>query len=174
MLELQQPANHRLPVCDCSQGAVLPPSRLSYLLSPPSLWPIAHSPWPIPRPRPPVLSTAPATGVLLYWASPSSAVLEPPTAPITLSLHPLSTLSLHSPTTGPSKRRFCAPLHSAPHVATASCSVCRLPVCRPPACLVQNVPHVPQHATNANLLPNAMCPSAPLSAPLSPVCQSRA
>jgi hypothetical protein len=139
--------------------------RCATALSPllPALSPLSNSPWPIPRPRPPVLSTAPATGVLLHWASPSSAVLEPPTAPITLSLHPLSTLSLHSPTTGPSKRRG-QPTQQMPQLADANRATTRCPLlCAVALCAAR------RHSQLLRL-PSARLPSARLPGPKCATC----
>jgi hypothetical protein len=125
--------------------------------------PLSNRSWPIPRPRPPVLSTAPATGMLLHWASPSSAVLEPPTAPITLSLHPLSTLSLHSPTTGPSKRRG-QPTQQMPQLADANRATTRCPLlCAVALCAAR------RHSQLLRL-PSARLPSARLPGPKCATC----
>jgi hypothetical protein len=119
MLELQQPANHQLPIdrymgsSGCSPGRCATSLRahvhdLSWLLSLPLS--LAHSS--IMSPRVVARRRRWLQRACCCIGPRPSSVVEPPTAPTTLSLYPLtlSTLSLHSPTTGPSWRPPIVPL----------------------------------------------------------------
>jgi hypothetical protein len=90
-----------LPACPCPRPLLV---ALSPALSGPFL---NHVP---PCCRPP--STMATTGLLLHWASPLVCRRAPnsPNHSIPLSTHTLHSLSLHSPTTGPSWRPPIVPL----------------------------------------------------------------
>jgi hypothetical protein len=117
---------HAMP---CHARAPAPALSLSLSLSP-----LAHS-----STMPPPPSTMPTTGLLLHWASPLVCRREPPTAPTTLSLYPLS---LHSPTTGPSWRPPILPAgQTNKTTATYPTSPARLP---PPTRPDQPTQQMPQ------------------------------